>query len=154
MNFQLRLDAESVEQAFPSDPLTVDPQTPVREVFLLLKDSHAGHVIVGQAGQIQGIFTERDALKLMASGADLQTPVADVMSRDPVTLHIDDTVGKAITSMSQGGYRRLPIVDEASTHRGVLKSSGILHYLVQHFPAVIYNLPPQPHHKTQEREGA
>ena len=154
VNFQLRLDAESVEHAFPSDSLTVDPHTTVREVFLLLKDSNAGHVLVGQTDQIQGIFTERDALKLMAGGADLQIPVADVMSRDPVTLHIDDTVGKAITSMSHGGYRRLPIVDEASTPRGVLKSSGILHYLVQHFPAVIYNLPPQPHHKTQEREGA
>ena len=154
MNFQLRLDVESVEHAFPSDPLAVDPQTPVREVFLLLKDSHTGHVIVGQTGEIQGIFTERDALKLMAAGADLQVPVAEVMSRDPVTLSTDDTVGKAITSMSQGGYRRLPIVDETSALRGVLKSSGILHYLVQHFPAVIYNLPPQPHHKTQEREGA
>ena len=154
MNFQLRLDAESVEHAFPSDPLAVDPQTSVREVFLLLKDSQAGHVIVGQTGEIQGIFTERDALKLMAEGADLQTPVVEVMSPDPVTLGIDDTVGTAIASMSQGGYRRLPIVDEASALRGVLKSSGILHYLVQHFPAVIYNLPPQPHHKTQEREGA
>ncbi|MBB73287.1 MAG: hypothetical protein CMJ75_02105 [Planctomycetaceae bacterium] len=154
MNFQLRLDAESVEHAFPSAPLTVEPQTAVCEVFLLLKDSHAGHVIVGQAGEIQGIFTERDALKLMAEGADLQIPVAEVMSRDPVTMRVDDTVGRAITSMAQGGYRRLPVVDETATLRGVLKSSGILHYLVQHFPAVIYNLPPQPHHKTQEREGA
>ena len=154
MNFQLRLDAESVEHAFPSDPLAVDPQTSVREVFLLLKDSHAGHVIVGQTGEIQGIFTERDALKLMAEGADLQPPVADVMSADPVTLGTDDTVGKAITIMSRGGYRRLPIVDETSALRGVLKSSGILHYLVQHFPNTIYTLPPEPNHTTQTREGA
>jgi hypothetical protein len=29
-----------------------------------------------------------------------------------------------------------------------------MHYLAEHFPSVIYNLPPEPHHSTQEREGA
>ena len=37
---------------------------------------------------------------------------------------------------------------------GVLKVSGILHYLVEHFPKVVYTLPPEPHHKTAAREGA
>ena len=37
---------------------------------------------------------------------------------------------------------------------GNLSASSILHYLVQHFPKVVYTLPPAPHHKTQEREGA
>ncbi|MAV35005.1 MAG: hypothetical protein CMJ59_06060 [Planctomycetaceae bacterium] len=154
VNFHLRLDAESVEHAFPSDPLAVDPKTSVREVLALLKDSQTGHVVVAESGEIQGIFTERDALKLMAEGADFQVPVADVMSPDPVTLRNQDTVGQAIQIMARGGYRRIPILDDTAKLQGVLKSSGILHYLVQHFPAVIYNLPPHPHHNTQEREGA
>jgi hypothetical protein len=56
--------------------------------------------------------------------------------------------------MSFGGYRRLPIVDDKGRPTGLLKVPGILHYLVEHFPNVVYNLPPTPHHSTQEREGA
>ena len=76
------------------------------------------------------------------------------MARNPVTLHKDDTVGKAIALMSAGGFRRLPLVDEDGKVTGLVKVSGILHYLVEHFPKVVYTLPPAPHHKTTTREGA
>ena len=81
-------------------------------------------------------------------------PLKEHMAQDPVTLSEADTVGTAITKMACGGYRRLPIVDNAGHSAGLLKTSGILHYLVSHFPTVIYNLPPTPHHTTQTREGA
>jgi hypothetical protein len=37
---------------------------------------------------------------------------------------------------------------------GLLKVRGIVHYLVEHFPKTIYNLPPEPSMVTQQREGA
>jgi branched-chain amino acid transport system substrate-binding protein len=48
----------------------------------------------------------------------------------------------------------LPIVDELGRPTGILTVQGIMHYLVEHFPAAIYNLPPVPHHSFQQREGA
>jgi hypothetical protein len=63
-------------------------------------------------------------------------------------------VASAIAKMAAGGYRRLPIVDEASRPVAVVKLTSILSYLVEHFPKVVYTLPPKPHHKMQEREGA
>ena len=45
--------------------------------------------------------------------------------------------------MSGGGFRRLPIVDEAGSVHGVLKVSGLLHYLVEHFPKIVHTLPPE-----------
>ena len=77
-----------------------------------------------------------------------------VMTRDPVMLRADDTVGHAINAMTHGGYRRLPIVDDRGKPLGIIKVEGILRYLVEHFPMVIYTLPPKPHYTTQEREGA
>ena len=56
--------------------------------------------------------------------------------------------------MAKGGYRRLPVVDEAGHPIGVLGVSRLLEYLVEHFPKVVYTLPPQPHRASQEREGA
>jgi CBS domain-containing protein len=104
--------------------------------------------------KLLGIFTERDALRLLADGANLDQPVAAVMVRDPVTLRTDETVGKAIGLMAAGGCRRLPVVDAHGRVTGVLKVSGILRYLVEHFPKTVYTLPPAPHHKTVQREGA
>lgn len=76
------------------------------------------------------------------------------MVRQPVTVRKGASVAEAIHKMSAGGYRRLPVVDNDNKPIGVLNVSGILHYFVEHFPSVIYNLPPDPHHAMQEREGA
>ena len=32
--------------------------------------------------------------------------------------------------------------------------NGLLHYLVEHFPKVVHTLPPAPHYKSADREGA
>jgi hypothetical protein len=45
-------------------------------------------------------------------------------------------------------------VDEADRVVGVLSVKRIVHYLVEHFPATIYNLPPAPGGVQQAREGA
>lgn len=154
MNFQLNLNVETIDHAYPTTPLCVEPQTSLREVLRLLKQQGTGSLLVCQDNVLKGIFTERDALKLMAGRADLDTPIEKVMACDPVTLSPSDTVGKGIAKMSFGGYRRLPIVDDGGCAGGIVKVSGILRYLVEHFPNVVYTLPPKPHHTTQQREGA
>jgi CBS domain-containing protein len=71
-----------------------------------------------------------------------------------VVLSVQDTVEKAITTMSRGGYRHLPIVDQQGRPVGIVRVKQIIHYLVEHFPAAIYTLPPTPNLATKEREGA
>lgn len=154
MDLGLSLKTETVEAAYPSQPLAVEPETLVSDVFALLKTEKTGSVLVCRDGVLVGIFTERDALKLMASGADLNVPVQNVMVSDPVTVRSDETAAAAIRKMSQGGYRRLPMVDDSGRPLGVTGVSGIVHFLVEHFPGAVYNLPPEPDPKMQEREGA
>ena len=61
---------------------------------------------------------------------------------------------QTIRRMEQGGYRHLPVVDEANRPVGILSVRRIVHYLVEHFPSTVYNLPPDPRTFPQEREGA
>jgi CBS domain-containing protein len=154
VDFRLNLETETIEQVFSADPLCVEPRVSIREVFRLLRERNRGCILICRDQKLVGVFTERDALKLMASAADLDRPIETVMARDPVTVCSGAKVADAITKMAQGGYRRLPVVDAQGTPLGVLKVSGILHYFVEHFPNVIYTLPPDPHHAMQEREGA
>jgi CBS domain-containing protein len=154
LDFRLNLETESIGQVYSADPLCVEPSAGLREVFELLRARNRGSVLICQEQKLVGIFTERDALRLMAAGDTLERTIADVMVRDPVTVRVGENVAAAIQKMSVGGYRRLPVVDDADQPIGVLNVSGILHYFVEHFPSVIYNLPPAPHHAMQEREGA
>lgn len=155
MDFQLNLDSETVAHAHPADPLIVDAQTPIRAVLELLRDEKQGAALVCSGdGTLVGIWTERDAMRVLSGETDLSSAIEQVMVRDPVALSPSDTVGKAISLMASGGYRRLPILDQQGRPTGVLNVDGILHYLIEHFPEVVYTLPPQPHQSTQEREGA
>ena len=155
MDFQLNLQNETITQAdAAAKSINLEPTSTVREAFHRMKEGKTGAVLVWQDEKLVGIFTERDALKLMANKADLDAPLQDHMATEPVTIAESDTVGTAISKMSRGGYRRLPVVDEDGNLKGIVKTSGILHYLVSHFSTVIYNLPPTPHPSTQQREGA
>jgi CBS domain-containing protein len=154
VDFQLHLETETVENCYPAPPLCAAPGDSVRTVLRMLREARTGAAMICTNGALVGIFTERDALRLLADNANLDAPVSQVMVRNPVTLRSTDTVAHAIGLMSAGGFRRLPIVDSQGQVQGLLKVSGILHYLVEHFPKVIYTLPPEPHHKTLTREGA
>ncbi len=154
MSFLLKLDTETVERVYSTNPICLEPDVPVREAFRRMNDQGRGAVLICRAGRLTGIFTERDALALLAGGADLDTPIEQVMTASPVALTQHDTVATAIGKMSTGGYRRLPIVDAHGRPIGFLKAQSILHFLVDLFPATIYNLPPTPHHATVTREGA
>ena len=154
MNFQLNLNSETVEHVASPEPVCVDCELSTRDVLRRMQDQRRGAVLVCRDDKLVGIFTERDALKLMASGANLDVPIDQAMTAEPETLSDSDTVGHAISRMSHGGYRRMPIVDAQGRPKGFVKVANILHFLVEHFPSVVYNLPPNPHHTTQTREGA
>ena len=154
MDVHLTLDRDTVEQVATSGPLCIDVGATVRETLHAMKEQRRGAVLVCEGETLAGIFTERDALRLMEPGADLDLAVGKVMTAHPETIAESETVGDAIKKMSLGGYRRLPMVDPEGRPKGFVTVSSILHYLVGHFPAVVYNLPPNPHHSTQTREGA
>lgn len=154
MNFHLHLDSETVGHVKSGEPLVVTPDTTVRAAIAKMQEMRTGSLLVCQAGSLRGIFTERDVLRIVAGGKSFDTPIEQHMTAEPVTVSADETVGKAIQSMSQGGYRRLPIVDQDGAATGVVKVSHILRHLVEHFPEAVYNLPPSPNPTTQSREGA
>ncbi|GIW95774.1 MAG: hypothetical protein KatS3mg110_3815 [Pirellulaceae bacterium] len=157
--FHLKLDSETVAEVISADPVCVSEQATLREVLSLLRRLGRGCALVCQEQKLVGIFTERDALRLLALlGAGnvqlLDQPIRSLMVPNPVTIRKDATVAEAIRRMSQGGYRRLPVVDGNGTPVGVMKVSGILHYFAEHFPKYVYTLPPEPHYAPRERDGA
>jgi CBS domain-containing protein len=154
VDFVHKLNADKVAEAMSAPPLCVEPDVSIRDVLAHLQEHRTGGIIVCRDGALAGIFTERDALKLMASGASLDAPIETVMVANPVSVRSDDTLAKAIRAMSVGGYRRLPVVDERNRPVGIVNVANLVHYLCEHFPQAVYNLPPESQPVMQGREGA
>jgi CBS domain-containing protein len=85
----------------------------VRSASRLMAEQGIGAVLVMKGEEIQGIFSERDALKrVLAEGLDADaTTLAEVMTREMVTLEPDAFAVDALRLMSQVGIRHLPVVD-------------------------------------------
>ncbi len=154
MDLLKHLKTESVSRLNPTAPWQVHPTQPVQDAVRLMKDKKVGCVLVCVDRRVVGIFTERDLMKrVLARNQALTMPVGDVMTLDPAAVQPKEPIAHAIRVMQKGGYRHLPVVVDGKPI-GILSVRKIMHYLVEHFPATVYNLPPLPQHGTTRREGA
>ena len=88
MAFQLNLNTETLRQVITAHPICLEPHTPVRDAFRRMNEQRRGAVLVCRAGVLAGIFTERDAVTLMADGAQLDVPISAIEWLDRRTLAV------------------------------------------------------------------
>lgn len=108
-------------------PVTVSPQTTVAEAARLMKIRKVGALLVVDGARLIGIFTERDALlRVIAEERDPhKTPIAQVMTPDPQTVHPDKPFGYALHLMHEGGFRHVPVVENGRS-LGVVSARDVL----------------------------
>ena len=97
------------------------PKTSIREAARLMKQTKVGALLVVENGHLVGIFTERDALvRVLAEGLDPETtPLAAVMTLDPITVHPDQPFVSALHLMYENGFRHVPVVENGRPLRMV-----------------------------------
>ena len=86
----------------------------VREACIRMSDHKVGAMLVVDAGQLIGIFTERDALnRVIARRLDPDTTIVEqVMTQDPRTISPEKPLAHALLMMHEGGYRHVPVVED------------------------------------------
>jgi CBS domain-containing protein len=132
------------------------PSDRIDQVVQCMIQQRTGCVLViGDDGRLAGIFTERDFVtRVVAQGLDVSQPVQNVMTPKPRTIARNATVLQVVELMGTDGYRHMPVIGEDGQPVGVLSVKDVVHYLVEYFPAKVYNLPPTPEHTQPAREGA
>ncbi len=84
----------------------------VTEVAKVMVQGRVGSAVVIDGPWLLGIFTERDALRALASGSDLSAvAVKEWMTKDPVTVSADTDTEEAAAIMATHGFRHLPVMD-------------------------------------------
>jgi len=107
-------------------PVTIPPTGTVEEAVKSMYREGVGSVIVvSPEGSVLGIFTEKDLVRLIGEGKPLTSRIGDVMTRDPITVFVDDTITKAVTLMAERRIRHLPVVDREGRLKGVISARDI-----------------------------
>ena len=112
-----------VRDVMHKQPLpVVAPGSSMRETVSVMNDGRLGIVIIAQERQVQGIITDGDLRRAIASGIDLlPRPCDDVMTRTPVTVHPNDMFADAEQMMLQRKINSLLVVDDDERLVGVLQ---------------------------------
>lgn len=138
-------------------PVTVGPGTSLAECVRAIQRTGTGDsvFVCDPNGRLLGVLTERDIFGTIVVGrVDLSQPVETLMTVEPRTLDLDGTIRDAIELMQTGRYRNVPLIDERRHLVGVVRQVDIIKYLAESFPEELLNLPPRPHQRMKEPEGA
>lgn len=129
---------KTVGEVMTPNPITVKPETPLKEaIALLVEHKISGMPVIKEGGELVGILSESDLMwqetgvepppyiMILDSIIYLQNPnrydkeihkalgqtVADVMSDKPITISSTKTIKEAAQLLHQKQIRRLPVVD-------------------------------------------
>ncbi|CAK0754658.1 CBS domain protein [uncultured Gammaproteobacteria bacterium] len=94
--------------------LCLPPTVTVQDAAEQMAGRHVATVLITEGnGKLDGIFTERDmVVRVVAAGLDTRvTTLAQVMTRDLVTIGRRNTVMQALHEMERQGIRHLPVVE-------------------------------------------
>ncbi|MGR3501429.1 CBS domain-containing protein [Pseudaestuariivita sp.] len=97
--------------------VTLPPSASVRDAAARLAEEGIGTIVISRDGaRADGILSERDIVRRLASdGAGvLDTPVERVMTRNVVTCHPDEPVDAALSTMTDGRFRHMPVEDSGT----------------------------------------
>jgi CBS domain-containing protein len=91
------------------------PAATLRDAAGRMWKQQTGSLVVMDGADLVGIITERDIMKAVARGDDLDvTPVSALMTRSVVTVSPDTTVAAAAQHMATRWIRHLPVIADGA----------------------------------------
>lgn len=118
--------------AINRNPITTTPDILVKEAIALMSQTYSSCLLVLSSGQtnsyLVGVFTERDVVRLTASGADLSNiSLASVMTTKLIT--VSETEAQelfgAMSLLRKHRIRHLPVVGEAGNLVGIITPQSL-----------------------------
>jgi CBS domain-containing protein len=104
----------------------VAPQITARQALALMASHAISGMVVVENAQPVGVFTERDAVRLVAGGVDLtHLPVSTVMTTPIITISASAPPVQAIELMRDHEVRRLLVVDGEGGLAGMLTQTDL-----------------------------
>jgi citrate synthase len=117
----------TVADVMSSPVVTALPDETVAVAASRMRERGVGSVVIVDGKRPIGILTERDMVRLAASGPPSQaTKVAEWMTPDPDVVEPVLSVQAALVTLDEHGYRHVPVV-EAGELAGIVSMRDLMH---------------------------
>lgn len=140
----------TVSKNMTIDPVTITPDRGVFEAFEIMKKEGIQRLpVLSDDGNLIGIITEKNIINAAADRKVSivefalllsKVKVGDVMTREVVTVFMDDPVEQAAKKMSDNDISFLPVVDEKGKLVGVVTRSDLFRLLLELFGSRHYGI--------------
>ena len=106
----------------------VSPDASVREIAIVMTRTSLGAVCVTAADKLVGIVTDGDLRRHLAVSDDLTVRTEQLMTRNPVTASLDDTVDSLLKIMETPTRKIyvLPVIDGEGRIVGLVRMHDLL----------------------------
>jgi CBS domain-containing protein len=94
-----------------TEVLSVSPETTMAEAARRMVERETGAAVVLDDGELVGLVSERDLMRVVSDGIDPQVPVSDRMTRHVLTGVPSMSIPDALAIMHEGRFRHLPVSD-------------------------------------------
>jgi CBS domain-containing protein len=103
----------ALSELIPGPPVTCTLDTPLRQALVTMRDAGVRSIIVVDAAHAPlGVFTLNDLRdRVVLKDVPLDTPVAQVMTPDPITLAGYETAADAMQAMAAGGFNQVIVTE-------------------------------------------
>ena len=117
----------SIKDVMTSNPCTVDAGQSVAYAAKMMREEDVGLAPIVEGDKLIGMLTDRDiAIRVVAEGRNPeQVKVADVASKQVVTIDPQQDLDEALRIMAKHQVRRLPVVEEDGKLVGVVAQADI-----------------------------
>jgi CBS domain-containing protein len=111
---------------------TISPESSVLDAVRKMNHERIGALLVMKDDELVGIFTERDVLTRVVDQTrdPAATPVAEVMTGNPVVVTAAATINEAMAIVSEKRCRHLPVVDEGKL-LGLVSAGDLTHWVTR-----------------------
>ena len=98
------------------DIWAVDETSSVYEALEVMADKNVGALVVFSGDALSGILSERDYARkvILAAKGSRETLVSEIMTPDPFTVDLSDTVTSCMQLMTDKRIRHLPVLEDGT----------------------------------------
>lgn len=121
-----------VQSLMIKDPFTISDRTSVQEAIHLMQDKSIRHLpVVDKSKRLRGWATLSDLKQGLLPAMVTGLSVADLMVKNPITLHPDDDVEVAARVIYEKKIGGMPVVDNDKRVVGVMTVTDLLNAFIK-----------------------
>jgi len=109
--------------------VTITSDKSILDAARMMVNNNMGLLVIlnpGDPAKLAGVISERDIIKALASGMNLDVKVVEVGTRDVVTVRVKADVAEAAKAMNRNRIRHVVVLDEYEKLVGVVSMRDLV----------------------------